>query len=114
MTRDNFQRAIDFYAPIVKGMKAKGKLLDVTAVVVANLCVSYIMNERNHEAEELMRQVEREEELAAEANPAKRVSPKYLEKFMPSVVHTVCLSASGCINEAELQVRILECYCLQI
>jgi tetratricopeptide repeat protein 30 len=73
-TRDNFQRAVDFYAPIVMGMKAKNKLLDVTAVVVANLCVSYIMNERNHEAEELMKQVEQEEEIAAEAHPGKRVS----------------------------------------
>jgi hypothetical protein len=42
-------------------MKEQGRLLDVAAIVVSNLCVAYIMNEKNPEAEELMKQLEREE-----------------------------------------------------
>jgi tetratricopeptide repeat protein 30 len=34
----------------------------VSAAVLANLCVSYIMTSQNEEAEELMRKVERAEE----------------------------------------------------
>lgn len=64
-TRDNFQKAIDLYEPIVTRMKDKGKLLDVAAIVVSNLCVAYIMNEKNAEAEELMKQLEREEDERA-------------------------------------------------
>merc|ERR1711988_1224843 len=35
---------------------------NVPAIVLANLCVAYIMTSQNEEAEELMRRVEREEE----------------------------------------------------
>ena len=38
------------------------QILDVTAIVLANLCVSYIMTSQNEEAEELMRKIEKEEE----------------------------------------------------
>ena len=37
-------------------------ILNVEAVVLANLCVSYIMTSQNEEAEELMRRIEKEEE----------------------------------------------------
>ena len=37
-------------------------ILEVTAIVLANLCVAYIMTSQNEEAEELMRAIEREEE----------------------------------------------------
>merc|ERR1711972_142403 len=37
-------------------------LLGVTAIVLANLCVAYVMTSANEEAEELMRLVEKEEE----------------------------------------------------
>jgi tetratricopeptide repeat protein 30 len=49
-----------------------GGLLDVTAIVLANLCVSYIMTGAASAAEELMRAVERAEEakLLAEAAAA--------------------------------------------
>ncbi len=34
----------------------------MTAILLANLCVSYIMTSQNEEAEELMRHIEKEEE----------------------------------------------------
>ncbi len=38
------------------------QILDVTAIVLANLCVAYIMTQMNADAEDLMRQIEKEEE----------------------------------------------------
>ncbi len=35
------------------------------AIVLANLCVSYIMTSQNEEAEDLMKKIEKEEERAA-------------------------------------------------
>jgi len=46
--------------------------LDVTAIVLANLCVSYIMSSQNEEAEELMRKIEKEEERVSYEDPSKR------------------------------------------
>ena len=44
-------------------MKKHGDaLLGVTAIVLANLCVAYIMTSKNEEAEELMRRIEAEEQ----------------------------------------------------
>lgn len=43
-------------------------ILDVTAIVLANLCVAFIMTSQNEEAEELMRRIEREEEQVAYEN----------------------------------------------
>ena len=40
--------------------KLQDSLLDVTAIVLANLCVSYIMTSQNEEAEVLMRRIEKE------------------------------------------------------
>ncbi len=55
---------IQFYEPIVRAHI--DDLLSVTAIVLANLCVSYIMTSQNEEAEALMRKVEQEEELQAQ------------------------------------------------
>ncbi len=49
-----------YYEPIVKQLQES--VLDVTAIVLANLCVGYIMTSQNEEAEELMRRIEKEEE----------------------------------------------------
>jgi len=57
-----FKEAIRYYEPIVK--KAADQVTAVPAIVLANLCVSYIMTSQNEEAEELMRRVEKEEERA--------------------------------------------------
>ena len=59
MQDDKFKEAIKYYEPIVK--KHANELLGVTAIVLANLCVSYIMTAQNEEAEEVMRRIEEEE-----------------------------------------------------
>lgn len=70
MQQDNkFKEAIRYYEPIVK--KNMDNLLGVTAIVLANLCVSYIMTSQNEEAEELMRKVEKEEERSMYQDPDK-------------------------------------------
>ena len=52
MQETKFRDAIRYYEPIVK--KQSESILDITAIVLANLCVSYIMTSQNEEAEELM------------------------------------------------------------
>lgn len=59
-----FKEAIRYYEPTVRDSP---QLLDIPAVVLANLCVGYIMTSQNAEAEELMRQIEREEQMAEQA-----------------------------------------------
>ncbi|GAX75265.1 hypothetical protein CEUSTIGMA_g2710.t1 [Chlamydomonas eustigma] len=70
MQDNHYKEAIRFYEPIVK--KNQDHLLEAPAIVLANLCVSYIMTSLNEEAEELMRKVEREEEAASAINPSKQ------------------------------------------
>uniref|UniRef100_A0A7S0YW97 Tetratricopeptide repeat protein 30 n=1 Tax=Polytomella parva TaxID=51329 RepID=A0A7S0YW97_9CHLO len=69
MQDNHFKEAIRYYEPTVK--KNADNLLSVTAIVLANLCVSYIMTSQNEEAEELMRKVEKEEERAMLEEPGK-------------------------------------------
>ena len=45
--------------------------MDITAIILANLCVSHIMTSQNDQAEELMRQIEKEEEQSMYENPDK-------------------------------------------
>ena len=70
-TDGRFKEAISFYEPLVQGHL--DNLLDVTAIVLANLCVCYIMTSQNDQAEALMRQVERQEEQQAAAVSADRL-----------------------------------------
>lgn len=70
MQETKFKDAIRYYEPFVK--KHSENILDVTAIVLANLCVSYIMTSQNEDAEELMRQIEKEEERLAYAEPEKQ------------------------------------------
>ena len=60
LQESKFKEAIRYYEPTVK--KHSANILQVPAIVLANLCVAYIMTSQNEEAEELMRRVEREEE----------------------------------------------------
>ena len=60
MQENKFKEATGFYEPIVR--KNFDSILNVSAIVLANLCVSYIMTSQNEEAEELMRKIEKEEE----------------------------------------------------
>ncbi|RYG52581.1 hypothetical protein EON66_09645, partial [archaeon] len=46
---EKYKEAIRYYEPLVK--KHWDNLLDVTAIVLANLCVSYIMTNLNEDAE---------------------------------------------------------------
>eukprot|EP00937_MAST-01D_sp_MAST-1D-sp2_P001215 g1215.t1 len=70
MQETKFKDSIRYYEPIVK--RAEGDILSVTAIVLANLCVAYIMTSQNEEAEELMRKIERAEEAVAASEPDKQ------------------------------------------
>jgi tetratricopeptide repeat protein 30 len=48
-------------------------MLSLTAIIVANLCVSYIMVNENPKAEDIMRALEHEEEKAGYDDPTKNV-----------------------------------------
>ncbi|XP_073846429.1 tetratricopeptide repeat domain 30 [Musca autumnalis] len=61
MQGDKYKEAAAFYEPIVR--QHGDDIMSVSAAVLANLCVSYIMTFQNEEAEELMRKVEKAEEL---------------------------------------------------
>jgi tetratricopeptide repeat protein 30 len=67
MQETKFKDAIRYYDPIVK--RLQDTLVDVTAIVLANLCVSYIMTSQNEDAEELMRRIEKEEERLTYTEP---------------------------------------------
>ncbi|XP_013888312.1 intraflagellar transport protein 70A isoform X2 [Austrofundulus limnaeus] len=69
--QNKYKEAIGFYEPIVK--KHYDNILNVSAVVLANLCVSYILTSQNEEAEELMRKIEKEEEQNSYDDPNKKV-----------------------------------------
>merc|ERR1719221_2521701 len=67
--QEKFKECIRYYEPFVR--KHFDNLLSVTAIILANLCVAYVMTSANEEAEELMRLVEKEEEKVED--PAKPV-----------------------------------------
>jgi len=71
MQENKYKEAIGFYEPVVK--KHYDNILNVSAIVLANLCVSYIMTSANEEAEELMRKIEKEEENVAYEDPEKKI-----------------------------------------
>lgn len=71
MQENKFKETTGFYEPIVK--KHYDNILNVSPVVLANLCVSYIMTSQNEEAEELMRKIEKEEEHVAYEDPEKKI-----------------------------------------
>ena len=56
---ERYNEAIRYYEPIVT--KNNENMLSLTAIVVANLCVSYIMANKNEEAEDIMKKIEVEE-----------------------------------------------------
>lgn len=71
MQDNKFRDAARYYEPIVK--KHMDDLLSITAIVLANLCVSYIMISQNPDAEELMKCIEKEEERIAIEEPNRQV-----------------------------------------
>jgi len=70
MQENKYREAIKFYEQFVQ--QHIDNILDVTAIVLANLCVSYIMTSQNEDAEELMRKIEREEEKMVYGNENKK------------------------------------------
>jgi len=67
MQHTKYADSIRYYEPFVR--KHADNILDVPAIVLANLCVAYIMTSQNEEAEELMRQIEKEEDRMASQDP---------------------------------------------
>ena len=67
MQETKFKDAIRYYDPIVK--RNNENLIDITAIVLANLCVSCIMTSQNEEAEDLMRRIEKEEQRLSYTEP---------------------------------------------
>ncbi|XP_018649626.1 hypothetical protein Smp_166420 [Schistosoma mansoni] len=61
MQENKYKEACQFYEPIIK-KQYHHKLLNISAIILANLCVTYIMTSQNEYAEELMRKIEKEEE----------------------------------------------------
>jgi len=68
---NKYREAIGFYETIVK--KMIDNILDISAIVLANLCVSYIMTSKNEQAEELMRKIEKEEENLSYQDPERKI-----------------------------------------
>eukprot|EP00823_Brevimastigomonas_motovehiculus_P004022 TRINITY_DN2574_c0_g1_i1.p1 TRINITY_DN2574_c0_g1~~TRINITY_DN2574_c0_g1_i1.p1 ORF type:complete len:661 (+),score=182.05 TRINITY_DN2574_c0_g1_i1:50-2032(+) len=73
--QEKYKEAIRYYDPFIQ--KQKDNLLDVTAIVLANLCVSYIMTTLNEEAEELMKEIEKEEETASQSGGPESGKQRY-------------------------------------
>ena len=88
MQESKFREATSFYEPLVKqnydnvfffvifkkfdqGILFNHylQILNVSAVVLANLCVCYLVTSQNEEAEELLRKLEKEEEQKSLENP---------------------------------------------
>lgn len=74
----------------------------MSAIVLANLCVSYIMTSQNEEAEELMRKIEKEEEQLAYEDPDKKVYHLCIVNlviglvYQPPVYHVPCVCCQLC------------------
>jgi len=69
MQDNKYKDAIRYYEPFVR--RQMDDLLNITAIVLANLCVSYIMTSQNADAEELMKCVEREEDRIMMEEPTR-------------------------------------------
>ncbi|AYU80501.1 hypothetical protein, conserved [Leishmania donovani] len=70
MQETKFKEAIRYYSPVVEANREN--ILNCSAIVLANLCVSYIMTAQNEQAEEIMRLIERAEERLTYEDPYKQ------------------------------------------
>ena len=66
----NFKEAIKFYKDVYTNSP---DVLSIPASVIANLCVSLIMIQKNEEAQEIIKRIEDEETKAMAENPDKQV-----------------------------------------
>uniref|UniRef100_A0AC35TRF9 Tetratricopeptide repeat protein 30 n=1 Tax=Rhabditophanes sp. KR3021 TaxID=114890 RepID=A0AC35TRF9_9BILA len=71
MTGVKYKEAIGFYEPILN--KHINKILDISAIVLADLCVCYVLSGQNETAEDVMREVERAEEITIANNPNQKI-----------------------------------------
>ena len=62
----NFKEAINYYMDVYNNAP---EIMQIPASVIANLCVSLIMVQRNEEAQEIIKTVEEEEQKALATNP---------------------------------------------
>ena len=60
MSDSQYEEAIKYYSPILDEIKRED-ILQIPSIILANLCVSYIMSNRNEEAEEVIKSVEKVE-----------------------------------------------------
>eukprot|EP01059_Diplonema_ambulator_P006393 TRINITY_DN16110_c0_g1_i1.p1 TRINITY_DN16110_c0_g1~~TRINITY_DN16110_c0_g1_i1.p1 ORF type:complete len:673 (+),score=213.55 TRINITY_DN16110_c0_g1_i1:74-2092(+) len=67
MQETKFTEAIRWYEPVVDANSEN--ILQCSAIVLANLCVSYIMTSQNLKAEDVMRKIEKEEEKLSFQEP---------------------------------------------
>ena len=70
MQETKFREAIRYYEPVVEANSEN--ILNCSAIVLANLCVAYIMTSLNDKAEEVMRKIEKEEEKLTIQDPEKQ------------------------------------------
>eukprot|EP00906_Rhabdomonas_costata_P030121 RCo042517 len=70
MSETKFKDAIKYYEPLVE--KNSDNILNCSAIVLANLCVSYIMTSENEKAEDVMRRIEKEEDKLSFSDPDKQ------------------------------------------
>eukprot|EP00796_Vickermania_ingenoplastis_P000908 gene908-535_t len=70
MQEVKFREAIRYYEPVVEANEEN--ILNCSAIVLANLCVSYIMTSKNEKAEDIMKRIEREEEKLAYSESEKQ------------------------------------------
>lgn len=70
MQETKYREAIRYYEPVVE--VNSDNILNCSAIVLANLCVAYIMTSANDRAEEVMRRIEKEEEKMTFADPEKQ------------------------------------------
>ncbi|XP_055693270.1 tetratricopeptide repeat protein 30 homolog [Lutzomyia longipalpis] len=93
MRGDKYKEAAAFYEPIVR--QNYDDILSVSAAVLANLCVAYIMTSQNEEAEELMRKVERAEERKAPGALAAGNTAPFLHLCIVNLVIGTLYCAKG-------------------
>ncbi|KAH7820887.1 putative flagellar associated protein [Monocercomonoides exilis] len=70
--QEQYKVALTMYDKIVERQQ-ETSILDVTPIVLANLCVCYVMGEQNGEGEEIIMRVDKEEENALIRDPEKPV-----------------------------------------
>ena len=80
MQEKNYTEAINYYEPIMN--KYKDNLLKCETIVLANLCVSYILKKQNAKAEALINLVQEHEKIAQINDPDQQV-------FHSCIVHLV-------------------------